>query len=92
MLPKQQKKQVSTLSKVSKADFRLVFSTEEGKRVLSHICRECGVLRPSYVLGETVENTVFNEGMRNAALMILTALDETPERFLKLTQEITENA
>lgn len=80
------------MSKVSKDDFRLVFSTEEGKRVLSHICRECGVLRPSFVPGEAIENTAFNEGMRNVALMILTALGETPERFLKLSQEITENA
>jgi hypothetical protein len=29
--------------------------------------------------------------MRNAALMILTALDETPERFLELAQEIESN-
>jgi|TARA_R110000787_G_scaffold270750_1_gene377767 hypothetical protein len=80
------------LSKVSKDDFRFVFSSEEGKRVLSHICRECGVLRPSFVPGEALENTAFNEGMRNVALMILTALDETPERFLELSQEIEANA
>lgn len=80
------------MSKVSKDDFRFVFSSEEGKRVLSHICRECGVLRPSFVPGEALENTAFNEGMRNVALMILTALDETPERFLELSQEIEANA
>ena len=79
-------------NKISKNDFKLVFGTNEGKRVLSHICRECGVLRPSFVPGEALENTAFNEGMRNVALMILTALDETPERFLELSQEITENA
>jgi hypothetical protein len=77
---------------VSKEDFRFVFSSEEGKRVLSHICRECGVLRPSFVPGEALENAAFNEGMRNVALMILTALDETPERFLELSQEIGSNA
>lgn len=80
------------MSKVTKNDFRLVFGSEEGKRVLSYICRECGVLRPSFVPGEALENTAFNEGMRNVALMILTALDETPERFIDLSQEITENA
>ena len=80
------------MSKVSKDDFKFIFSSEEGKRVLSHICRECGVLRPSFVPGEALENTAFNEGMRNVALMILTALDETPERFLELSQEITSNA
>jgi hypothetical protein len=80
------------LSKVSKDDFRLVFGSEEGKRVLSHICRECGVLRPSFVPGEALENAAFNEGMRNVALMILTALDETPERFLEFSQEIGANA
>jgi hypothetical protein len=77
---------------VSKDDFLFVFSSEEGKRVLSHICRECGVLRPSFVPGEALENTAFNEGMRNVALMILTALDETPDRFLELSQEIEANA
>jgi hypothetical protein len=39
-----------------------------------------------------LENTAFNEGMRNVALMILTSLDETPERFLELSQEIEANA
>jgi hypothetical protein len=77
---------------VSKEDFQFVFSSEEGKRVLSHICRECGVLRPSFIPGEALENTAFNEGMRNVALMILTALEETPERFLELSQEIMDNA
>jgi|TARA_R110000824_G_scaffold18019_2_gene72079 hypothetical protein len=77
---------------VSKEDFQFVFSSEEGKRVLSHICRECGVLRPSFIPGEALENTAFNEGMRNVALMILTALEETPERFLELSQEIMANA
>ena len=80
------------MSEVSKEDFQTVFGSEQGKRVLSHICRECGVLRPSFVPGEAIENTAFNEGMRNVALMILTALDETPERFLELSQEITNNA
>jgi hypothetical protein len=80
------------LSAVSKEDFQFVFSSEEGKRVLSHICRECGVLRPSFIPGEALENTAFNEGMRNVALMILTALEETPERFLELSQEIMANA
>ena len=80
------------MSKVSKDDFKFIFSSEEGKRVLSHICRECGVLRPSFIPGEALENTAFNEGMRNVALMILTALDESPERFLELSQEIEANA
>ena len=80
------------MSKVSKDDFKFIFSSEEGKRVLSHICRECGVLRPSFVPGEALENTAFNEGIRNVALMILTALDESPERFLELSQEIEANA
>ena len=80
------------MSKVSKDDFKFIFSSEEGKRVLSHICRECGVLRLSFIPGEALENTAFNEGTRNVALMILTALDETPERFLELSQEIEANA
>jgi len=75
-----------------KADFQLVFGTNEGKRVLSHLCRECGILRPSFVPGERTEDAIFHEGIRNVALMILTALDETPERILELNQEIIENA
>ena len=80
------------MAKVDRDDFKFVFGSEEGKRVLSHICRECGVLRPSYIPGEPLENAAFNEGMRNVALMILTALDEAPERFLELSQEIEANA
>tara|TARA_R110002012_G_scaffold54_9_gene177 strand:+ start:1151 stop:1399 length:249 start_codon:yes stop_codon:yes gene_type:complete len=82
------------LSKVKelKSDFQIVFSSKEGRRVLSHICRACGVLRPSFVPGEALENAAFNEGMRNVALMILTALDETPEQFLELSQELSRNA
>jgi hypothetical protein len=75
-----------------KDDFRIVFSTNEGKRVLSHLCRECGVLQPSFIPGERTEDAIFKEGMRNVALMVLTALDETPERILELSQEIMTNA
>ena len=56
------------MSAVNKEDFKAVFSSEQGKRVLSYICRECGVLRPSFVPGEALENTAFNEGMRNVSL------------------------
>ena len=38
------------------------------------------------------ENLPFKEGMRNVSLMVLTALDETPERILELSQEIMTNA
>ena len=75
-----------------KDDFCIVFSTNEGKRVLSHLCRECGVLQPSFIPGERTEDAIFKEGMRNVALMVLTALDETPERILELSQEIMTNA
>ncbi len=72
-------------------DFRFVFGSEEGKRVLSHLCRECGVLRPSFVPGMNPNDAIFMEGQRNVAFLILTALDETPERFLELAQEMLTN-
>lgn len=74
-----------------KEDFRFIFGTDEGKRVLSHICREAGVLRPSYVPGMDPNDAIFMEGQRNVALMILAFLDETPERFLQLSMEIQAN-
>ena len=83
--------QIMPGSKQLKSDYKFVFGTDEGKRVLSDLCRSCGVLVPSYVPGQTAEETAFREGMRNTALMILTHLDETPERFLELTQEIHSN-
>lgn len=82
---------VSQKVKQLKSDFKLVFGTDEGKRVLSHICRECGVLQPSFVPGEDVNAAVFREGQRNVALMVLALLDETPERFLELAQELQTN-
>lgn len=46
-------------------DYQIVFGSDEGRRVLADICNECGMWRPH---GEDIS---FDEGMRNAALMIL---------------------
>lgn len=78
------------MDKELKQDFQIVFGSESGKRVLSHICRECSLLQPTYVDGDSIQTVMHREGMRNAALMILTALDETPDRFLQLAEEVQQ--
>lgn len=78
------------MDKELKQDFQLVFGSDSGKRVLSYILRECSVLQPTFVDGDNIHTVMHREGMRNAALMILTALDETPERFLQLAEEMQQ--
>jgi|TARA_R110000787_G_scaffold63838_6_gene144675 hypothetical protein len=69
-------------------DYRLVFTTDEGKRVLNDIVAN------SFVLGTTFENdphaTAFNEGIRNSALRILSLLHYQPADFMSLPQEIEQ--
>jgi|TARA_R110000744_G_scaffold120327_2_gene224213 hypothetical protein len=69
-------------------DYRIVFGTDEGKRVLNDIVAH------SFVLGTTFENdpyaSAFNEGIRNGALRILSLLHYEPKDFMALPKEIEQ--
>ena len=58
-----------------RADYRLVFGSEAGRRVLSDLARFAHMGHPSYVRGDALE-PAFREGERNAVLRILALLRE----------------
>lgn len=63
-------------------DFRRIFTSDEGKRVLREILSWGGMFRPS-VIGNPVDpyRMAIREGERNMALRLLAAIyNEPPER------------
>jgi hypothetical protein len=67
-------------------DYRSVFNTEAGQKVLIDLCQICGMFDSSYV--RDYDNAVvFNEGQRNVALHILKILRYTPEEIITLSQQ-----
>ena len=53
-----------------RSDYRLVFDSEAGQRVLADLARFAHLGHPSYVRGDAME-TAFREGERNVVLRIL---------------------
>jgi len=66
-------------------DYKAVFGTEAGKRVLEDLKRWCHVLWPSFT-GDPYE-TVFNEGKRAVYLHIQSMLELDVEELRKLAKE-----
>lgn len=55
-------------------DYQIVFSTDEGQRVLQDLMQYGHMLSPSFSKDNSHE-TAFREGMRNIVLFILNRLD-----------------
>jgi hypothetical protein len=55
------------------SDYQQTFGTPHGKNVIRHLMKVHGVLDKSFVEGKA-DATAFNEGGRNAVLMILKKL------------------
>jgi hypothetical protein len=70
-------------------DYKIAFGTDEGQRVLNDIVVSCHVLDTT--LGSSPQETAFNEGMRNAALRIMSILHYSPEDFIKLPEKVEDN-
>lgn len=66
-------------------DYRVVFGSPEGERVLADLIDMNGVLRPTFDPDPNV--SAFNEGRRNVLLDILRYLSVEPEQFRKLAQD-----
>jgi hypothetical protein len=73
------KKSNKTVDKI--IDYRNVFSTPEGKRVLYDLMKTCHFLHSSFT-GDQVE-IVFREGERNVVNYIMTMLKQDPEIILE---------
>ena len=59
------------------ADYRAVFRTEQGQRVLAHLCDENGIFDLSF-RGESPEMTAWREGRRAVILDIIQQLNVDP--------------
>lgn len=76
-------------------DYGIVFSSEEGKRVLNDILRACNVLTHPLELSPVdlnPNNVIYREGERSVALRILKILNVDPERFILILKEDSDNA
>ena len=67
-------------------DFKYVFGTEEGKRVLAYICK-IGYVNVTTFNPLSPEKTLFNEGSRQLALTILKHTHIDPKEIVTTTLE-----
>ena len=68
------------------ADYRTVFSTPSGQRVLADICRRTGVMQSSFT-GDGAEATAYREGRRRAALEIIETINSDPETLARVAMD-----
>jgi len=73
-----------------KQDFKVVFSSPEGQRVLAKICADGFMFRPTFVAGEP-NQTALNEGARRLALSILKTVKTTPRQLQEFAEEHIEH-
>jgi len=65
-------------------DCRIVFSSEEGERVLGWLIDSNGILKANFSTDPYVH--AFNEGRRNAVLDILSMMNAEPKDFRDLAR------
>lgn len=73
------KKQIATI-----ADYKKVFGTDQGKRVLAHICKECHILDSHYL---DPNQSQFRDGERSFAVKILNILKYDVRQLLDLLEK-----
>lgn len=90
MAVKGQRKKSAYLAPVAKVqDYKQVFSSQAGERVLNDLIDFCGILKIS---PSTDTNTEFtNKGMRNVAKYILAKLQTNEAELIRRLEEIEEN-
>ena len=74
-----------------KADYRHIFESVEGRRVLADLYRFCGMMRPSFVAGRPDE-TAFNEGKRRVFLRLAGFMELDDERIRTMAGEAPDDA
>lgn len=72
-------------------DYKQVFSTDQGKRVLMHLIRSNYVLSACYV-DKDPHSSLVREGQRMAILNILTVLDIDEHELYKMIKQGEESA
>lgn len=74
------------LAKRQRADTRAVLDSPEGRRVVWRMLERAGIFRSSFTGNSST--TVFNEGMRNLGLMLMSDINEAcPEKYLVMLNE-----
>lgn len=81
--PGKEKEQLKQL----RLDYRQLFSTESGKRVLTDLIENTGVFKTSFIPGKQIEMTFFRDGQRDIGLMVL---DKLQIRDMDELQEFAE--
>ena len=69
-----------------RSDFRTLFETLEGRRVLVYLSRIYGIFRPTFREGDP-SGSAYAEGQRSVILHIYRLLREDPDKFVKRIQE-----
>lgn len=67
------------------SEFKAVFASDVGQRVLGRILGECGVAKLSYIQGSP-DRTNFNEGLRSAGLYIMDMVDMDLEKAKQVAE------
>lgn len=82
--PEVKKKQLQRVT-----DYKFIFKTTEGRRVLYDLMRAHNVMQTTYVANDPIAMAI-REGERNAVLRILTILKMNPrqmERFIEAAND-----
>lgn len=66
--------------------YRNIFSTEDGKIVLRHLCKTCCVTSPAFVAGDA-QTTAYNNGKRDIVLAILRFVHASDEDIRRAIAE-----
>lgn len=77
-------KSKQTVQRERVADYKTVFETDAGARVLNDLMQYAHILHPSYVKGDSA-HTAFREGERNVILRILAILGKEPKDIKTLS-------
>lgn len=69
-----------------KDSYRAVFETDDGRKVLEHLARNCYLYSPTYVPNDPNE-TAHREGMRRVVLSIVRELASPDDLLSKMIEE-----
>ena len=70
------------------ADYRDVFETPQGQRVLQHLAEQNFVFKPTFVGGDP-HQTALHEGQRRVVLSIMKFITIDIEKMLRMSEEKT---
>lgn len=73
-------------------DYKNVFNSKQGKRVLYDLMRQHHVLQTTFAKNDTPHEISFKEGARMVIIRILTLLQQDPRKLEQLIKEADEDA